>query len=356
MSPAVRRRARPDEDKLMVADPTTGRLETRRFGELATLLEPSDLVVVNDAATLPAALDVSVVRAGRVVAKAELRLFGAVLGDGPIQVEALLFAPGAARAPTESRADPETVAVGDRLVTGGGQEVGSVAKLTAPRGRRIVLEASSGAPILRALYEDGRAVGYAYLEEDPELWDVQTLFGARPWAAEMPSAGRPISFGLLTALRRRGVEIARLTHGAGLSSTGRAELDRSLPREETFEVGVALGRAVLATRARGGRVVAVGTTVVRALESAARAPRGLRAGRASTDFVLGPDTRPLVVDAVVTGMHEPETSHYQLLRAFAPDAILREACAKGDREGYLLHELGDSLIVLPPSRVSAHAA
>jgi S-adenosylmethionine:tRNA ribosyltransferase-isomerase len=231
-----------------------------------------------------------------------------------------------------------------------------VVEQTDARGRLVRLAVSSGAALLEALYAEGRVVAYAYLEEDPELWDVQTVFASRPWASEMPSAGRPISFALLGALRRRGVEVVRLTHGAGLSSTGRPELDRKLPLTESFEIEPTVGRAVLATRARGGRVVAVGTTTVRALESAARGRGGLGGARAATSLVLGPDTRPLVVDAVVTGMHEPETSHYQLLRAFAPDRALRAACEKGEREGYLLHELGDSLIVLPPRRRRDRAA
>ncbi len=126
-----------------------------------------------------------------------------------------------------------------------------------------------GDALWAALYREGRPVQYSYLAHDLPLWAVQTVYAARPWAFEMPSAGRPLSWEILLALRRKGVRWASLTHAAGLSSTGDPAIDAALPLAERYDIPAATVRAVADTRARGGRVIAVGTTVVRALEGAA---------------------------------------------------------------------------------------
>jgi S-adenosylmethionine:tRNA ribosyltransferase-isomerase len=183
-------------------------------------------------------------------------------------------------------------------------------------------------------------------------------YAGRPWASEMPSAGRPLDFGALSRLRAAGVVVVAVTHGAGISSTGDADLDRALPFPERYEIGARAAAAIEAARASGKRVVALGTSVVRALESAARVgPDGrVEPGAAVTSLRVGAETKRLVVDAVVTGMHEIGTSHFALLEAFAGRAPLEAAVAAGDAAGYLLHELGDSMLVVAPPRRSALAA
>jgi S-adenosylmethionine:tRNA ribosyltransferase-isomerase len=162
----------------------------------------------------------------------------------------------------------------------------------------------------------------------------------------MPSAGRPLSWQLLDRLLRAGVEIARITHAAGLSSTGSAELDRRLPLPERSEVPAPTVEAIAATQSRGGRVIAAGTTVVRALES--RAAHGvLTPGRDEATLLIGPGFTPRVCEALLTGMHPPGTPHFAVLEAFAPRALLERALAHAERAGYLEHEFGDSCIVLP---------
>jgi S-adenosylmethionine:tRNA ribosyltransferase-isomerase len=212
-----------------------------------------------------------------------------------------------------------------------------------------------GRELYRALYEVGRVVQYSYVERPLELWDVQNRYASRPWAFEPPSAGRPLTFGVLGELRARGVALAVVTHAAGLSSTGSSSLDRLLPVPEQSDVPLETVRAVEATRARGGRVVAVGTTVVRALEGRARrcevpgggleSPR-LSAGRNETSLVIGPGFRPRVVTGLLTGLHEPASSHFALLQAFADRPLLLRALEHASREGYLEHEFGDSCLVL----------
>jgi S-adenosylmethionine:tRNA ribosyltransferase-isomerase len=206
---------------------------------------------------------------------------------------------------------------------------------------------AQGAALWSALYRAGRPVQYSYTAGPLALWHVQTVYGARPWAVEAPSAGLPLTWNLLLALRRRGVRLASLTHAAGLSSTGDAALDAALPRPERSDIPAATVEAVEATRAAGGRVVAVGTTVVRALEGRAVQHGGrLVPGEGTTDLLLGPGFVPRVVHGLLTGVHEPGSSHHALLQSFAPLPLLKEAAGHAEARGYLGHEFGDSCLLL----------
>jgi S-adenosylmethionine:tRNA ribosyltransferase-isomerase len=206
----------------------------------------------------------------------------------------------------------------------------------------------AGAALWAALYRQGRPVQYSYLAHELPLWAVQNVYAGPPVAFEMPSAGRPLSWEILLALRRRGARWASLTHAAGLSSTGDPALDAALPLPERFQIPAATVAAVAEARARGGRVVAAGTTVVRALEGAAAAGGGeLRPGAGETALVVTPDYRPRIVDGVLSGAHAATESHFALLSAFAGAALLAEAAAYAERAGFLAHELGDAMLVLP---------
>jgi S-adenosylmethionine:tRNA ribosyltransferase-isomerase len=205
----------------------------------------------------------------------------------------------------------------------------------------------AGAPLLQAIYRAGKPVQYAYIEEELRLWDVQTAYASRPWAMGMASAGRPLAWSLLRALTAAGVALATITHAAGLSSTGDEALDARLPFAERYDIPQATVHAIADAKARGGRVVAVGTTVVRALEGAAAAHGGrLRAGEGTTSILLGPGFHAQVADGLLTGMHEPTASHFALLQAFAPRHLLERAYALAEAAGYLGHEFGDSNLIL----------
>jgi S-adenosylmethionine:tRNA ribosyltransferase-isomerase len=156
-----------------------------------------------------------------------------------------------------------------------------------------------------------------------------------------------LSWEILLALRRKGVRWASLTHAAGLSSTGDPAIDAALPLAERYEIPSATVRAVTGTRARGGRVVAVGTTVVRALEGAASKDGALRAGAGETDLIITPAFRPRIVDGILSGAHAAHESHFSLLAAFAGPALLAAAATHAEQAGFLTHELGDSMLVLP---------
>jgi S-adenosylmethionine:tRNA ribosyltransferase-isomerase len=203
------------------------------------------------------------------------------------------------------------------------------------------------APLWGALYRAGRPVQYAHTAHPLALWHVQTAYAARPWAAEAPSAGFALTWDLLLDLRRRGIGMTHVTQAAGLTSTGDQSLDARLPLAERYEVSKEAVRAIERAKQRGGRVVAVGTTVTRALEGAAANAGGrLAAGRGTTELILGPQTPRRVVDGIVTGVHDADTSHFRLLESFAPRALLERALALAEAQGYLGHEFGDLILIL----------
>ena len=197
------------------------------------------------------------------------------------------------------------------------------------------------------IYAYGRPIQYSYLKDDLAPWSVQTAYASRPWAVEMPSAGRPLSWQILLELKRRGIRLARVTHAAGISATGDEDLDAALPLAERFEIPEETVRTIEATRGRGGRVIAVGTTVVRALEgSAEEHDKHVAAGASETDIVIDRKFRLRVVDGILSGVHDPAQSHFRLLRAFADETTLRRAWRHATDEGYLCHEFGDLCLIL----------
>ncbi len=334
MSPATAPREAALDERLLHVDPKADRFADRRVRDLPSLLRAGDLLIVNDAATIPASLHAE----GGAL---EIRLVAA-REDGAW--DALLFGPGDWRMRTEDRPPPPALAAGAIITVA--DDLHARVEAVSPRSSRLVTLRfdATGAALWTALYAHGRPIQYSYLTRSLVLWDVQTAYATRPWAVELPSAGRPLRPGLLVSLLRAGVEIATLTHAAGLSSTGDPALDALLPLPERYEIPAATIAAIANTR---GRVVAVGTTVVRALEGCAASHGGeLVAGAGVTDLVIGAGFRPRVVDGIYTGMHEPGTSHYALLQAFAPRAVLDRAHAFAEEHGYVGHEFGDSNLVL----------
>jgi S-adenosylmethionine:tRNA ribosyltransferase-isomerase len=334
-------RDEPAEARLLLVDASRDDVAAARVRDLPSLLRRGDLLVVNDSATLPASLDA---RSDGV--PVEVRLVAA-LDDGTWA--AALLGAGDWRTRTEDRPAPPRLPRGSVLAFGGEAAVTAtvvgVSDVT-PRLVRIRFD-RDGDALWPALYRAGRPVQYSYLRAPLALWHVQTAYATRPWSVEMPSAGRPLTWEVLLDARARGIGLAAVTHGGGLSSTGDPALDRALPLAERYEVPAATAEAVGRSRDRAGRVIAVGTTVVRALESAAGADGRLRAGQGWTSLRIGPGSRPRAVDGLLTGVHGPGESHFELLRAFAPEPLLRRALAHAEREGYLAHEFGDSLLIIP---------
>jgi S-adenosylmethionine:tRNA ribosyltransferase-isomerase len=176
------------------------------------------------------------------------------------------------------------------------------------------------------------------------LWDTWTPIAGNPVAFEAPSAGFALSWDTLGSMAEKGVQFATLTHSAGLSSTGDAELDARLTLDEPYRIPVSTAEAVARAKTRGARIVAIGTTVVRALEHAA-ANGHAASGLGVATQRIGLTTRLRVVDAVLSGTHEKGTSHYELLGAFVSAWTLARMEQQLESHGYRTHEFGDSLLV-----------
>jgi S-adenosylmethionine:tRNA ribosyltransferase-isomerase len=341
-APAERRGVPRDRVRLLVADGERGFTHTR-FTHLAEHLRPGDVVVVNDSATIAAQLDAQLVtpsdRHGPVVVH-----LAAPLPDGTWAVE-VRRAPDADRAVLDAEPDDvlEIAAGVARL------------RLRAPYPEHSSSPTGVGNRLWRADAEGdltsvarkyGRPISYGYLADRYPLSDYQTVFGHRPGSAEMPSAGRPFTAELVTRLVASGVMVAPITLHTGVSSQEAGEA----PQPERFEVTAATAAVVNAARTGGGRVIAVGTTATRALESAVETSADgsrLVAARGWTSRVVTPADPPQIVDGLVTGWHDPEASHLLLVEAVAGPELTQLAYAAAVDARYLWHEFGDSALLLP---------
>jgi len=300
-----------------------------RFGQIGEFLAPGDLVVVNTSATLPAAVDGG--RAGSVV---EVH-FSAELDDGAWVVE--VRPAGVSAGPVTDLNPGEVITLHDgaALVVDRPQPAGQTRLWRA--GARI----DGGVPAF--LRRHGRPIRYAYVARQWPLAEYQTIFAREPGSAEMPSAGRPFTGQIVTDLITRGVTVAPVVLHTGVSSQEPGEP----PQPERFRVPEPTARLVNLTRQAGGRVIAVGTTVTRALESAAGQDGSVLPGQGWTNLVLGPPRPARVVTGLVTGWHAPGASHLALLAAVAGDALVARAYAEAVRLEYRWHEFGDSCLLLP---------
>ena len=320
--------------RLLRVDPRAWAMRDLPIAALAAQFVPGDLVVVNDAATLPASLQATTCAGASV----EIRLAGPL---GQRQWAAVVFGAGDWRTRTEERPEPAPVQEGCRIAMHG--VAARVASVSAISHRLVTLEFEDDDDALwPALYRAGQPVQYSHLARDLALWDVQTAFGGRPWSVETPSAARPLGWQALAALKSRGVAIASVTHAAGLSATGDPSIDRALPLPERSEVPAETVAAV----GRARRVIAIGTSTVRALEGNAQQHGELTAACGTTALRIGPGYETRIVDGILTGMHEAGTSHFDLLTAFAPRTLLSLAWSHAEDAGYLAEEFGDSMLIL----------
>jgi S-adenosylmethionine:tRNA ribosyltransferase-isomerase len=331
---------RPPDAKLLVID-ATGRISHSPRSAFNKFVCPGDLVVANDAATMPASLQGVHLSTGSPV---EVRLAGrrSLDVDDVREFLAIVLGAGDFRTRTEDRPAPPRMAPGDRLALG---PLSAAVKRLLGHPRLVSLR-FEGSPdqIWAGLARHGRPIQYAHVPVPLALWDVWTPIAGPPVAFEPPSAGFTLNWRELAGLRAKGVDFATITHAAGISSTGDLELDLRLPFAEPYRIPEAAAASICRTRANGGRIIAVGTTVVRALEHAGR--RGfIQAGVGLATQRIGPRTPLRIVDAILSGTHEPGTSHYELLRAFAGDATLERMTDELNSHAYRTHEFGDSVMI-----------
>ncbi|GAB3160521.1 S-adenosylmethionine:tRNA ribosyltransferase-isomerase [Amycolatopsis stemonae] len=304
-----------DEVRLLVASPAG--VHHTVFSSLGEHLRPGDLLVVNTSGTLPAAVDA--IRGGRPV----VVHFATELDDGAWVVEL--------RAPSGPLLDGQA---GERLELPGGASLTLLAG--GPRLWRATVTVEGTVPGFLAAV--GRPIRYGYVPRAWPLSDYQTVFAREPGSAEMPSAARPFSDALVTRLVTDGVLFAPLLLHTGVSSPEAGEP----PQAERFRVPATTAALVQWVRGRGGRVIAVGTTAARALESA-DLPGG---SEGWTDLVLGPDRPARVVDGIITGLHAPDASHLLLLAAVAGRDLVQRAYDAAVERRYLWHEFGDVSLLL----------
>jgi S-adenosylmethionine:tRNA ribosyltransferase-isomerase len=320
-----------DGVRLLVASRRAGTIEHRRFNELPQLLRAGDLLVVNVSATLPAALP-------------------ATASDGTaVRIHVATRAPRLPEAwrivelRTDDGAHPASGHhVGDRFALAGAASLELVAPYAA--GTRLMLGRFSGhGTVERYLEAHGEPIRYGYVNGSWPLAAYQNVYATTPGSAEMPSAGRPFTGRLITRLAARGVLIAPVILHCGVSSPERHEP----PFPEQFEVPAATARLINAARGWGAAVIAVGTTVVRALETAAAEDGVVSASDGWTGLVIGAERDLRVVDGLITGWHEPEASHLELLHAMVGPELLDACYGEALAHGYLWHEFGDSHLILP---------
>lgn len=337
---ASRPTQRPADARLLVID-AAGEFRHAPRASFVDFLHAGDLAIANDAATIPASLGGIHVPTGSPV---EVRLAGrrSLSTDDVHEFFAIVLGNGDFRMRTEDRPAPPVLRPGDRLALGP-LSAGIERLLGHPRLVRLRFEGSRDA-IWFGLARHGRPIQYAHLPMALALWDVWTPIAGPPVAFESPSAGFMIDWHLVAEMRARRVGFATITHAAGISSTGDPTLDAHLPFDEPYRIPETTAAAIRRTRANGGRIVAIGTTVVRALEHAARGG-AVRAGEGLATQRIGSKTRLRVVDSILSGTHEPGTSHYELLRAFADDVTLQRATQELDAHEYRTHEFGDSVMI-----------
>lgn len=345
---------RPSDARVLVVD-AAGGVSHHARASLASLFRPGDLVIANDAATIPASLTGIHERTGK---RIEVRLAARRALDprDPSRFRAVIFGDGDHRTPTEHRAPPPTFTVGDRLILAGDALHARVTAIDVhPRLVDVVFEGEPG-HVWEALARHGRPIQYAHVPSPLALWDIQSPLAGPPVALEPPSAGFALDFAMLTALRARSVDVRTLTHAAGLSSTGDASLDALLPLDEPYEIPAATAVAIRRARRARRRVVAIGTTVVRALEDSAARHGAVRPGHGLATIRIGPGSTLRIVDVVLSGTHERGTSHHELLRAFTDDETLARADEALDASAYRTHEFGDSCLVERREPIAARAA
>ena len=337
-----------DDVRMLVSRSASGELDRHEFAELPDLLLPGDLLVMNNSATLPAAVPLPAAASG---AGAMTVHFSTAMPEGDWLVE-LRSGSGGTSLPFRGGTP------GDRIDLPGSPVLTLDRRFSARLWRARLSTA-----VIPYLLRYGRPIRYSYVPTEWPIEAYQTIFATWPGSAEMPSASRPFAPEIVTRLVSRGIAIAPVTLHTGVSSLEGGED----PYPESFDVPAATARLVNLTRRSGGRVIAAGTTVVRALESAAlrtdavgaashdggpyygmRCDEGAVSAAAGwTSHVVTRESGVAVVDGLLTGLHEPQSTHLWMLAAFASEGLLRHCYQAAAESGFRWHEFGDVHLLLP---------
>jgi S-adenosylmethionine:tRNA ribosyltransferase-isomerase len=317
-----------DDVRLLVARRSVTEPGHHRFTELPDLLRPGDVLVVNTSGTLAAAVPV-----------ADSNLTVHFSTERPDHTWLVELRAGAGKATT-----PHVGGVaGQRYPLLGGGQV--ILRERYSRQRLWVAEVDTGAigSVADYLGRHGSPIRYGYV---PRSWPIsyyQTVFATRPGSAEMPSASRPFTDRMISRLVSAGIGFAPILLHTGVASPEAHER----PYPERFAVSATSARIVNQARAAGGRIIAIGTTAVRALESATGEDGVVRAAAGWTELIITPERGVRVVDGLLTGFHEPAASHLDMLAAITDQPVLDRAYRAAIDHRYLWHEFGDVNLLLP---------
>jgi S-adenosylmethionine:tRNA ribosyltransferase-isomerase len=359
-APAEARGMTRDAVRMMVAYRHDPKLVHSTFALLPAFLEPGDLVVVNTSGTIPAAIDAvgdggtpvvvhlsTALDDGRWVVEPRrpdgraLPAPGAV-GAGPLGPRSLLGGIPAPRRSLTTQRWTGPVPPPRALTLAGGASL-VLDEPYGDAGRLWVATLELPQPVLTWLAVHGRPIRYAHVDRAWPLSAYQNVYVTEPGSAEMPSAGRPFTHEVLTRLAAKGVGVSPIVLHTGVASLEADEL----PYPERVRVPSVTAHRINAAHADGCRVVAIGTTVVRAIETAADPEGVVRAYDGWTDVVITPERGVRAVDGLLTGWHEPEASHLLMLEAVAGRELLERSYEASLAEGYLWHEFGDVHLILP---------
>jgi S-adenosylmethionine:tRNA ribosyltransferase-isomerase len=318
-----------DGVRMLVARKGAGELIDATFADLPAFLEAGDLVVVNTSGTIPAAVDATAGDGTRFVIHLSTQL-----AANRWVVELRRAATGATER-WSGALPPEPYSLGENA---------SLSIVEPYLGGRLwVADLELPAPLLTWIAAHGRPIHYGYVEHPWPLSAYQNVYATEPGSAEMPSAGRPFTPDVIMHLVAKGVGFTPLVLHTGVASLEADEL----PYPEHVTVPQATADRVNTARRRGRRVIAIGTTAVRGLESAVDEDGRVRAYDGWTDLVITPERGVRVIDGLLTGWHEPEASHLMMLEAIAGRPLLEASYAHGLAKGYRWHEFGDVHLILP---------
>ncbi len=324
--PPERRGIRRDQVRMMVLERETGHVSHDRFFQLENYLNSGDVLVLNNSRTIPAAFKADWVRGGKVIGSdVELRL-----------------------------ARKRTGAVWEVLSTQPNVKQGDFFKISASLEAKVVGEvfkspllimqfSLQGEEFYDAIYSVGYPVRYEYIKIPWQLDYYQTVFASQPGSIEMPSAGRAFSWEILMKLQEKGVKVVYLQLHTGLSYL----LDDQNPHSpeelyEEYSISQEAMDEIWKAKAEGGKIIAGGTTAVRALETAAA--KSLLNGW--TNLYVTSEYQLQLVDGIITGFHEPKASHLDMLSAFVNEAALFKAYTAAIEKHYLWHEFGDINLII----------
>ncbi|QTD39524.1 S-adenosylmethionine:tRNA ribosyltransferase-isomerase [Sporosarcina sp. Te-1] len=324
--PPEKRGLRRDHVRLMVLNRTTGEICHDRFDHLLHYLQPGDLIIVNNSRTIPAVLRGKWSRQQQqLAAQVEVRL---ARRRNENTWEALILA--------------DSVQLGDTLHFPADLAASVISKQDHSPLMTIQFS-KTGSDLFQDIYSIGEPIRYEYIQEPWGLDSYQTVFGSHPGSVEMPSAGRAFSWELLFSLMQKGVQIEYIQLHTGLSYLLDDEYEQSPEdNEEEYNISERTMQKILQTKASGNRVIAVGTTVVRALESAALT----NALSGVTNLYINRHYPLQLVNGMITGLHEPKASHLEMLSAFVSEGHLQAAYTEAIQSRYLWHEFGDMNLIM----------